>query len=69
LHAQLDATSAIAFIERLKKQPGPHVRNADTTTNGDRSAKHFDKSNPGAAHAAAHPTSQLITSNRLPKAA
>jgi hypothetical protein len=69
LHAQLDATNAIAFIERLKKQPGRHVRNADTTTNGDRSAKHFDKSNPGAAHAVGHPTSPSITSNRLPKAA
>jgi hypothetical protein len=69
LHAQLDAKNAIEYSDASKKQQDRHVRNADTTTNGDRSAKHFDKSNPGAAHAVGHPTSPSITSNRLPKAA
>ena len=55
MHAQLDATTAIAFTERLRKPPGHHVRNADTITIGGRSAKRFEKSNPGAAHAAGHP--------------
>ena len=56
LHAQLDAPSAIAFIERLKRPPGLPGRSVDTITNGARSAKHFEKSNPGAAHAAGHLT-------------
>lgn len=55
MHAQLDAPSAIAFTERLKRPPGPPGRSADTIINGGRSAKHFEPSNPGAAHAAGHP--------------
>jgi hypothetical protein len=61
LHAQLDAPSAIAFTERLKKPPGPLAHSADTITSGGRSAKRFEKSNPGAADAPGHLTSPLTT--------
>ena len=69
MHAQLDAMNAIADTNRSKRRPGPHAHSAATTTSGDRSAKHFEKSNPGAAHAAGQPISPLTTSNPWPKAA
>jgi hypothetical protein len=56
LHAQLDAMNAIAFTNESKRRPGPHAHSVDTITSGDRSAKRFEKSNPGAAHAAGHLT-------------
>ncbi len=61
MHAQLDAMNAIAYTNESKRPPGPHVRNADTITSGGRSAKRFEKSNPGAAHAAGRQTSPLTT--------
>jgi hypothetical protein len=69
LHAQLDAMNAIAFTNESKRRPDPHAHSVATITSGDRSAKRFDKSNPGAADAPGQTISPLTTSNRWQKAA
>lgn len=51
-HAQLDATNANAFTIESKRRHAPLATSEDTTTPGARSAKHFEKSNRGAASAA-----------------
>ena len=61
MHAQLDAMNAIASTNELKRRPGPHAHSVATITSGDRSAKRFEKSNPGAANAAGQTISPSIT--------
>jgi hypothetical protein len=69
LHAQLDAMNAIAYTNESKKPAGPHAHSVATITSGGRSAKRFEKSNPGAAYAPEQLISPLTTLNRWPKAA
>jgi hypothetical protein len=61
LHAQLDAMNAIASTNESKRPPDPHAHSVATITSGDRSAKRFEKSNPGAVDAVGHLTSPLTT--------